>query len=95
MDIKGLYEKLRDAQFNMNKAISNTMNHGPHYEQMKNILLNNLDGIVEALKYAVDAEQKIQILEIELNDAEAEIDELTANKTTAKNKKKATAENNG
>jgi len=89
MELKELYEKIRSQNFNMRKGISNSVNHTPFIEQTKNVLFNNTDAIEEALKYAVEAEQKIQILEVELNDAEAEIDELTAKKTTAKNKKKA------
>jgi hypothetical protein len=90
MELKELYEKIRSQNFNMRKGISNSVNHTPFIEQTKNVLFNNTDAIEEALKYAVEAEQKIKVLEVELNDAEAEIDELTAKtKTTAKNKKKA------
>ena len=90
MELKELYEKIRSQNFNLRRGLANSVNHTPFIEQTKNVLYNNTDAIEEALKFAVDAENKIKILEVELNDAEAEIDELTAKtKTTAKNKKKA------
>ena len=97
MDIKKLYEKLSEQQFNMRRGIANSVNHAQFYEQTKNVLLNNFDDIVEALKFAADAEGKMKVLELELNDAERELDEkeaqikeLTASKTT---KKKSGAKN--
>ena len=90
MEIKELYEKIRSQNFNMRKGMANSVNHTQFIEQTKNVLFNNTDAIEEALKYAVEAEQQIRLLEVELNDAEAEIDELTAKKTTQKTKKKAT-----
>lgn len=93
MEIKGLYDKLSEQQFNLRRALANTMAHTPHIDQAKNILYNNFDNIVDALKYAVEAEQKIQVLEVELNDAERELDEkdqqikeLSSKKTTSKKK---------
>lgn len=85
-----LYEKIRDSHFNMRKGISNTNNHGPFMEQMKNILLNNLDEIEDALKFASEAEKQIQVLELELADAERELDEAT--KKTTHKKTKATVD---
>lgn len=75
MDIKGLYTKLSEQQFNMRRGIANSVNHAAFYEQTKNVLLNNFDDIVEALKYAADAESKMKVLELELSDAERELDE--------------------
>ncbi len=95
MDIKGLYEKISDQNFRMKRGIANSVNHGAYYEQTKNLLLNNADAIEEALKYAMEAEKNIQVLELELKDAERELDEkdkliaeLTAagKKTTGKKK---------
>jgi len=94
MDIKGLYEKLSEQQFNMRRGIANSVNHAQFYDQTKNILLNNFDDIVEALKFATEAEAKMKVLELELNDAERELDEkdaqikeLTAGKATTSKKK--------
>ena len=96
MTNKELYEKISDQRFTMRRGISNSMNHAAFYEQMKNILLNNLDQIVDALQYAAEAEAKINVLELELNDAERELDEkdkqikeltaAAAKKTTGKKK---------
>ena len=94
MDIKGLYEKLSEQHFNMRRGIANSVNHAAYYEQSKNILLNNFDAIVEALRFAADAESKVKVLELELSDAERELDEkdaqikeLTEAKTTTGKKK--------
>jgi len=88
MEIKELYEKIRDNSFSMRKGMSNTTNHAPYIERMKNILYNNLAEIEEALKYAADAAKQISLLELELADAERELDELSK-KTTQKKQKAA------
>jgi len=92
MEIKELYEKIRSASFAMRKGISNSNNHGPFREQMKNVLFNNLDDIESALKFASECSKKIEVLELELDDAERELDELTK-KTTPKSKKKSVDSN--
>ena len=93
MDIKELYIKISDQNFRRKRVIANTAAPGAVIEQTKNILYNNVDAIEEALKFAAEAEQKIAVLETELNDAERElkeqderIKELTATKTTSKKK---------
>lgn len=88
MNYKELYEKIRDKAFSMRKGIANSMNRVSLIEQMKNILYNNLDAIEEALKYAAYAEDQIKLLELELADAERELDEAQK-KTTQKTKKPA------
>jgi len=92
MTMKELYEKVRDNAFDMRRCMSNTTNHAPYIERMKNILFNNLDAIENALKYAADAEKQIKVLELELADAERELDEAT--KKTTHKKTKATADAN-
>ena len=98
MDIKVLSEKISEQAFNLRRGLANTVNHAPFVEQTKNVLYNNIDAIDEALKFAADAEQKIKVLELELDDAERELDEkdqqikeLTAGKATPKKKKAAGA----
>ena len=75
--MKELYEKIRDAAFEFRKALSNGIMVNRHIERIKNILYNNLDGIEEALKFAADAESKLKVCEVELADAERELDEKT------------------
>ena len=96
MDIKAIYEKISEQHFRLKRGLANSVNHSLYIEQTKNVLYNNLKEIEEALEYAANAEQKIQILELELNDAERELDEkdkqikeFAADKTTHKNKKAA------
>lgn len=87
MEIKELYEKIRDNAFTMRRGLANSVSHSQIIERMKNILYNNLTEIEAALKYASEAADKIKILELELDDAERELDELTK-KTTHKTSKK-------
>jgi len=84
-----LYEKVRDVAFSTRRALANTVAPASHVERAKNVLYNNMDAIEAALKFAADAEKQIQVLEVELEDAEREIDELSKPKTTQKNKKAA------
>lgn len=76
MDIKALSTKISDYAFSFRKAMANGVMVNRQIESAKNVLYNNFDAIEEALKYAADAEEKIKVLELELNDAEREIDEL-------------------
>lgn len=94
MDYKGLYEKIRDMAFNVRKGINNTAVPMRYVEQAKNVLYNNMDDIEAALKYASDAEHQIKVLELELADAEREIDDLTK-KATPSGKKKGNAKSDG
>lgn len=87
MEYQELYEKIRDVAFETRNAVANTAAPGRYVERAKNILYNNMDAIEDALKYAAEASKKIQILELELDDAERELDELTK-KTTHKTSKK-------
>lgn len=75
MEIKELYEKISDLSFNLHKVMANTVNFVPHVERTKNVLYNNLGEIEEALKFAMDAEKKIKVLEVEIESADAELQE--------------------
>lgn len=77
--------------FATRRAIGNTAAHGGYIERAKNVLYNNMDAIEDALRYAASAAKQMEIMEVELADAEREIDELTK-KTTQKKKTKATAD---
>lgn len=98
--LEQLYIKIRDQNFALRRARDNGVSQGPIVEQTKNILLNNIDPIEEAVKVACDSAGKIALLELELDDAERELDEKdakirelteqignsTGKKTTAKKK---------
>lgn len=87
MEIKGLYEKISEQNFTLKRVLGNSSAPGATIEQTKNILYNNIDAIEEALKYAVEAEKNIQVLEVELQNAEDELDALSkAKKATGKKK---------
>lgn len=75
--MKELYEKIRDAAFNFRKAMSNGVTPRQQIEQMKNLLYNNLDGIEKALEFAAKNASDVEVLTLELADAEAEIARLT------------------
>lgn len=74
-DYKELYEKIRDMAFAVRNGIANTAVPMRFVEQAKNVLYNNMDGIEEALKFAMDAEKKIKVLEVEIESADAELQE--------------------
>lgn len=76
MTFKELNEKILAEAFTMRKNASNTANPWPHYERMKNILINNLDDIEKAVSFAAGAEVQIAQLDVMLSDAEDEITEL-------------------
>ena len=82
-----LYEKIRDVAFATRRAIANTAAPMGHVERAKNVLYNNMNQIEEALRFAADAQKQIQVLELELADAERELDEMSKPKTTQKTKK--------
>ena len=95
MDIKALYEKISEQNFRLKRVLGNSSAPGGVIEQTKNILYNNTNDIEEALKYAVDAEKKIKVLELELSDAERELDELEKQSKKTTSKKKPTGNVNG
>ncbi len=94
MEFKELYEKVRSQNFKMKRALGNTAAPGAMIEQTKNILYNNIDEIEAALKYAAEAASTIQVLELELNDAERELDEIKKPAAKTSRKKTASAEAN-
>lgn len=83
---KALYEEISETAFRTRRGIANTAAPMRFVETAKNVLYNNMDAIEEALKYAAEASQKIRVLEVELADAERELDEALSKKTTPKKK---------
>jgi len=93
MEIKELREKLEEQAFRLNKAKANGTMVNQETERMKNLLVNNCDTIVEILRKAEKMAEEIAVLNLELDDAERELDEAkkeqeaaAAKKTTAKKK---------
>ena len=102
MTYKELYEKIRDYAFTARKNIENGILVTRQVETMKNVLYNNLEDIEAALKFAAEAEEKMLLLETELDDAERELDEkddeikkLKAGSGTKKTKTPAAADSEG
>ena len=79
-NINDLINKIRDEAFQLKLAKSSGTRSdiAERKERMKNILLNNVDAIVEALSTAAEAEERIKLLETELDDADKELDEKDA-----------------
>ena len=75
MNIAELNKKITDQAFMLEKAKANGVMVNQEVERTKNILFNNMNGIIEALKYAQDAEKKINLLTVEIDSADAELQE--------------------
>ena len=76
IDITALRKKLEDHRFRWNHAKSNGIKVMQETEVMRNILLNNLDEIIDALKIAESADEQVKMLEAEVASADAELKEL-------------------
>ena len=76
IDIKELRKKIEEQAFRYRNAMSNGMMVAQETERMKNILINNLGEIIDALKMAEGAEEQIKTLEAEVDSADAELKEL-------------------
>ena len=75
IDMKELKAKIEEQVFRFRKAKSTGMLINQETERTKNVLLNNVDGIIEALDYAIGAEEKIERLTVEIESADAELQE--------------------
>lgn len=71
-----LKAKLADQLFRLEKAKSTGFMVNQETDRMRNILMNNAKEIVEALEIAEDAEERIMILEAEIEDADEELSKL-------------------
>ena len=69
--------ELRDIittqQFAMNRAIQHGMLVNQEKERMRNVLMNHLDDIVEALQLAAEADKRVERLMAEVASADAEL----------------------
>ena len=97
MELKEMIGEIQDQVTRLRKAKATgvTVNH--EKERLKNVLFNHADEILEALAMADEAEEKIKILNLQLDDSEKdladvekELKELKA-KTAGKPKTKAGA----
>ena len=89
MDIKELKSKIAEQAFRLQGAKANGFMINQETERMKNILMNNLDDIVEALKFADEAQAKTDREFVE--ELEEKDDEIAALK--AKLEKKPNGKN--
>ena len=89
MEIKELREKLEAQAFRLKKAQASGAMVNQETERMKNVLVNNFEAIIDVISKAEKMEQEIAILNMELDDAERELDDAKkepVKKTTAKKK---------
>lgn len=75
MEIQQLASKLSDAQFELKVAIAHGAKINQAKESLRNVLQNNIDEILKALDFAAKAEQQIKVLEVEIANADSELDE--------------------
>jgi len=87
MSIKELKDLISGQAFNLNKARTRGFMVNQETEKMRNLLVNNLDEILAALDTAIDAEERIARLVVEVESADAELaekdDEIKALKGAA------------
>lgn len=73
MTIKELKQTLDDQAFALKKAKTRGFMVNQETEKMRNILVNNLDDILAALDVAIDADERISRLVVEIESADAEL----------------------
>lgn len=99
MTIKELKQAIDEQAFALKKAKTRGFMVNQETEKMRNVLVNHLDDILGALDVAIDAEEKIARLIVEVESADAELaekdDEIAELKAAAGKKpagKKSTGE---
>ena len=87
MTVKELKQTIEEQAFALKKAKTRGFMVNQETEKMRNILVNNLDDILAALGVAIDAEERIARLVVEVESADAELaekdDEIKALKEAA------------
>lgn len=76
MDMKKMVKDVQDQAFRLRNAESTGMLVRDERERMKNVLFNYKDEILEALAMADEADEKIKVLELQLDDSDKELAEL-------------------
>lgn len=77
-NLKQLIQEVGDQAFRLRNAKANGIMVKQETERMKNVLLNNLDAIIEALRCAEEAGEQINILNVQLDDAEEDLKKAEA-----------------
>lgn len=75
MNLKELRERIAGQAFTLQKAKTRGFMVNQETERMRNTLMNSVDEIIEALEYAEKAEERITRLTIEVESADAELQE--------------------
>ena len=76
MDMKQMVKDVQDQAFRLRNAESTGMLVREERERMKNVLFNYKDEILEAIAIADEADEKIKVLELQLDDSDKELAEL-------------------
>ena len=76
MDIKTIITEIENQKMKIRKARATGVNLNNERERMKNILLTHTDEILEALAMADESEEKIKILNLQLDDSERDLSEV-------------------
>ncbi len=88
MEIKQLIQEVGDQAFRLKNAKETGIMVRDEQERMKNVLLNNVDAIMEALSVAAEADEQIKILNLQLDDAEQDLKDAEAELKKLKAEKK-------
>ena len=77
MDLKKLVKDIQDQEFRLRGAEASGMMVRDERERMKNLLFNCKGEIMEALALADEADEQIKLLELQLDDSDRELTEIT------------------
>ena len=75
MKIQQIASMLNDAKFDLDVAISHGAKINQKREALRNVLENCFGDIMEVLNAAADLEHRVDVLTVEVNDADRELDE--------------------
>ena len=77
MDLKKLVKDIQDQEFRLRGAEASGMMVRDERERMKNLLFNCKGEIMEALALADEADEQIKLLELQLDDSDRKLTEVT------------------
>ena len=93
MNIQELHDRIAGQAFTMNKAKTRGFMVAQETDRMRNVLMNSLDEIIEALDYAAKADVRVERMAAEVDAADRELaekDEEIAELKKSKGKGKKT-----